>query len=50
MLVADRIHRPTNGVVNFYVVEDGGRPTIVDAGAPGDWGLPERGQISAGRS
>jgi glyoxylase-like metal-dependent hydrolase (beta-lactamase superfamily II) len=50
MLVADRIHRLTNGVVNFYVVEDGGRLTIVGAGAPGDWGLLERGLISIGRS
>jgi glyoxylase-like metal-dependent hydrolase (beta-lactamase superfamily II) len=50
MLVADRIHRLTNGVVNFYIVEDGGRLTIVDAGAPGDWGLLERGLTSIGRS
>jgi glyoxylase-like metal-dependent hydrolase (beta-lactamase superfamily II) len=50
MLGADRIHRLTNGVVKFYVVEDGGRLTIVDAGAPGDRGLLERGMISIGRS
>ena len=39
MQVADGIHRLTNGVVNFYLVEDGGRLTVVDAGAPGDWRL-----------
>lgn len=50
MLVADGIHRLTNGVVNFYVVEDGGRLTIVDAGAPGDWDLLQRGLPSIGRS
>ena len=37
MEVADGIHRLTQGVVNFYLVEDGGRLTLVDAGAPGDW-------------
>lgn len=37
MQVADGIHRLTQGVVNFYLVEDGGRLTLVDAGAPGDW-------------
>jgi glyoxylase-like metal-dependent hydrolase (beta-lactamase superfamily II) len=37
MLVGDGIHRLTNGVVNFYLVEDAGALTIVDAGAPGDW-------------
>lgn len=37
MLVGDGIHRLTNGVVNFYLVEDAGALTLVDAGAPGDW-------------
>jgi len=37
MLVGDGIHRLTNGVVNVYLVEDAGRVTLVDAGAPGDW-------------
>ncbi len=37
MQVADGIHRLTHGVVNFYLVEDGGKLTLVDAGAPGDW-------------
>lgn len=50
MLVAEGIHRLTNGVVNFYVVEDRGRMTIVDAGAPGDWDLLARHLTSAGRS
>ena len=50
MLVAEGIHRLTNGVVNFYVVEDGGRLTIVDAGSPGDWGLLARHLASIGRS
>src|SRR5262245_8023228 len=39
MLVAEGIHRLTNGVVNLYIVHDRGRLTIVDAGAPGDWGM-----------
>ena len=50
MQVSDGIHRVTSGVVNLYVVEEGGRVTIVDAGAPGDWGLLARALASIGRS
>jgi glyoxylase-like metal-dependent hydrolase (beta-lactamase superfamily II) len=50
MLVADGIHRLTNGVVNFYLVEDGGKLTVVDAGAPGDWDLLVRSLRSIDRS
>ena len=39
MEVADGIHRLTQGVSNFYLVEDGGRLVVVDAGAAGDWDL-----------
>jgi glyoxylase-like metal-dependent hydrolase (beta-lactamase superfamily II) len=35
--VAEGVHRLTQGVVNFYLIEDGGKLTLVDAGAPGDW-------------
>jgi glyoxylase-like metal-dependent hydrolase (beta-lactamase superfamily II) len=35
--VADGIHRLTQGVVNFYLLEEGSKLTLVDAGAPGDW-------------
>jgi len=35
--VAPDIYRLTQGVSNFYLVEDGGKLTLVDAGAPGDW-------------
>jgi glyoxylase-like metal-dependent hydrolase (beta-lactamase superfamily II) len=48
--VADGIHRLTKGVVNFYLIEDGGKLTLVDAGAPGDWGLLVRTVGSLGRS
>jgi glyoxylase-like metal-dependent hydrolase (beta-lactamase superfamily II) len=34
--VADGVHRLTQGVSNFYLVEDGGRFVLVDAGASGD--------------
>ena len=39
MQVADGVHRLTQGVSNFYLVEDGGKLILVDAGASGDWGL-----------
>jgi hypothetical protein len=31
--VADGIHRLTAGVCNFYLIEDGGKLVLVDAGA-----------------
>jgi glyoxylase-like metal-dependent hydrolase (beta-lactamase superfamily II) len=37
MHIADGIERLTQGVSNFYVVEEGGRVVIVDAGTPSDW-------------
>ena len=42
MEVASGIHRVTQGVVNFYVVEEAGAFTLVDAGAPKDWSALER--------
>jgi glyoxylase-like metal-dependent hydrolase (beta-lactamase superfamily II) len=39
MEVAKGVHRLTGGVVNFYLVEDGGRLTAIDAGTPRDWGV-----------
>jgi len=37
MQVAPGIHRLTQGVVCFYLIEDGGKLLLVDAGAPKDW-------------
>ena len=37
--VADGIYRLTDGVCNFYLIEDGGKLVLVDAGAPPDWDL-----------
>jgi glyoxylase-like metal-dependent hydrolase (beta-lactamase superfamily II) len=48
--VADGIHRLTQGVVNFYLVEDGGRLSLVDAGAPGDWDELVRAVAALGRT
>jgi glyoxylase-like metal-dependent hydrolase (beta-lactamase superfamily II) len=39
MEVARGVHRLTKGVVNWYVIDDGGKLVVVDAGAPGDWDL-----------
>jgi glyoxylase-like metal-dependent hydrolase (beta-lactamase superfamily II) len=35
--VSDGIHRLTRGVTNFYLIEESGKYTLVDAGTPGDW-------------
>jgi glyoxylase-like metal-dependent hydrolase (beta-lactamase superfamily II) len=37
--VAEGIHRLTDGVANFYLIEESGKLVLVDAGAPRDWGL-----------
>jgi glyoxylase-like metal-dependent hydrolase (beta-lactamase superfamily II) len=37
--VAEGIHRLTNGVANFYLIEEAGKLVLVDAGAPKDWSL-----------
>ena len=42
MRVASGIHRLGTGLVNSYLIEEGGEITIVDAGAPGYWSdLPD---------
>jgi glyoxylase-like metal-dependent hydrolase (beta-lactamase superfamily II) len=49
MQVKEGIHRLTQGVVNFYLIEEGGRLLLVDAGAPGDWDLLVRAVADLGR-
>jgi glyoxylase-like metal-dependent hydrolase (beta-lactamase superfamily II) len=35
--VSEGIHRLTQGVTNFYLIEESGKYTVVDAGTSGDW-------------
>lgn len=35
--VAEGVHRLTQGVTNFYLIEESGKFTLIDAGTPGDW-------------
>jgi glyoxylase-like metal-dependent hydrolase (beta-lactamase superfamily II) len=44
------VHRVEHAGVNFYVVEDGGRLTIVDAGHPTSWRVLLRFLAELGRS
>jgi glyoxylase-like metal-dependent hydrolase (beta-lactamase superfamily II) len=37
MQVSEGIHRLTRGVTNFYLIEESGKYTLVDAGTPADW-------------
>lgn len=37
MEVSDRVHRLGDRYVNWYVIEDGGRLTVLDAGFPAHW-------------
>lgn len=39
MEVAAGVHRLTEGVVNWYLIEDGCKLVLVDAGTPSDWDL-----------
>jgi glyoxylase-like metal-dependent hydrolase (beta-lactamase superfamily II) len=47
--VAEGIHRLTNGVANFYLIEGAGKLVLVDAGAPKDWALFTRAVLHLGR-
>jgi len=47
--VAPGIRRLTGGVSNFYLVEESGGLTLVDAGTPGDWQLFLRSLDALGR-
>jgi glyoxylase-like metal-dependent hydrolase (beta-lactamase superfamily II) len=47
--VAPGMHRLTGGVANFYLVEQPGGLTLVDAGTPGDWQLFLRTLDTLGR-
>jgi glyoxylase-like metal-dependent hydrolase (beta-lactamase superfamily II) len=35
--VAEGVYRLTQGVTNFYLIEESGKFTLIDAGTPGDW-------------
>ena len=39
MEVAEGIHQLSRGVANFYLIDEGGGLTLIDAGTPGDWDL-----------
>jgi glyoxylase-like metal-dependent hydrolase (beta-lactamase superfamily II) len=49
MQLKEGIHRLPQGVVNFYLIEDGGKLLLVDAGTPGDWDLLVRAVADLGR-
>jgi glyoxylase-like metal-dependent hydrolase (beta-lactamase superfamily II) len=49
MQVSEGVHRLTQGVVNFYLIEEGGKLLLVDAGAPRDWDLLVRAVTDLGR-
>jgi glyoxylase-like metal-dependent hydrolase (beta-lactamase superfamily II) len=47
--VAAGIHRLTDGVANFYLIEESGKLVLVDAGAPRDWTLFSQAVRGLGR-
>src|SRR3954453_17785057 len=48
--VAEGVHRLGSSLVNWYVVDDGGRLTVVDCGLPSYWNQVEPGLAALGRS
>jgi glyoxylase-like metal-dependent hydrolase (beta-lactamase superfamily II) len=50
MRLAPGLHRVGNGLVNSYLVDDGGQVTVVDAGMPGQYGDLVRELGTMGRS
>src|SRR4051794_19444276 len=48
--VAPGIHRVEESYTNWYLIEDGGRLTIVDAGLPRSWGTVQKTLGELGRS
>ena len=48
MQVSEGIHRLTQGVTNFYLIEESGKYTLVDAGTPGDWAFFARSLAGLG--
>jgi glyoxylase-like metal-dependent hydrolase (beta-lactamase superfamily II) len=48
--VAEGVHRLTNGVSNFYLIEESGKLVLVDAGAPKDWAGLTRAITALGRA
>ncbi|HEY8490938.1 MAG TPA: MBL fold metallo-hydrolase [Dehalococcoidia bacterium] len=50
MELASGVHRYGGGPVNWYLVEEGGKVTAVDAGTPGDWAVFMAALRDLGRS
>jgi glyoxylase-like metal-dependent hydrolase (beta-lactamase superfamily II) len=48
--VAEGVHRVFDAFVNWYLVEDGGRLTIVDAGTPRSWKLLHQALAQLGKT
>ena len=48
MQVSEGIHRLTRGVTNFYLIEESGKYTMVDAGTPADWAFFSRSLAELG--
>lgn len=48
--VAPGIKRLTHGISNFYLVEEGGKMILIDAGGSGDWGFLLEAVSSSGRT
>src|SRR3712207_4217698 len=47
---ADGIHRIADAYTNWYLVEDGGRLTVVDAGVPTSWSSLQEALARIGRT
>src|SRR5829696_9450846 len=48
--VAPGVHRIEDAYTNWYLIEDGGRLTVVDAGVPSSWDSLQEALATLGRS
>ncbi|HEY6311485.1 MAG TPA: MBL fold metallo-hydrolase [Streptosporangiaceae bacterium] len=48
--VAEGVHRLTNGVANFYLIQASGKLVLVDAGTQKDWALFTRAARTLGKA
>jgi glyoxylase-like metal-dependent hydrolase (beta-lactamase superfamily II) len=50
MKVTDGVYRGFENIINFYLIEEGGRLTLVDAGIKGNWDVLQRALAEAGKT
>jgi len=48
--IVSGVYRVADGIVNWYVIDDGGHLTLIDAGWPRSWGKIQSALAELGRT